>query len=82
MNARSTQPWSAMYVNRALKRARSVPELIARCSTFSFPAAASQAFTVTVRRGSTITMRPGACGSPASCSCFFGVDWPRRFGIQ
>ena len=82
MKARSIQPWSATWVSIALKSARSVPELIARCSTLSAPAAVSHAFTVTVRRGSTITTRAAACGSSGSCSCFLAIERPSRFGIQ
>ena len=52
MNSLSVQPFAAISVMSALKSARSVPELIARWRTLSFPASISHAFTVTVRRGS------------------------------
>ena len=40
----------------------------------SLPASASQALTVTVRRGSTMTMRAAACVSSGSSACFLASD--------
>ena len=82
ISALSTQPLSAMWVSQALKSARSVPELIARCITRSLPTSASQALTVTVRRGSTITIRLGSTASFPNCAFFLSMEVPRRFGTK
>ncbi len=71
-----------MWVSQALNSVRSVPELMARCITRSLPASTSQALTVTVRRGSTMMMRPGPTGSPLNSAFFLSSDVPLRFGIQ
>ena len=78
----SVQPLSAMYVIHALNSTRSVPEFRARCITLSLPASTSQALTVTVRRGSTMTMRVFSSGSEPNSAFFLSMDVPRRFGIQ
>src|SRR6266699_6684402 len=82
MKALSVQPLLAMYVSHALNSARSEPELMARCITFSLQASTSQALTVTVRRGSTIAILPRATGSEPNSAFFLSIELPRRFGTQ
>ena len=60
------QPWSAMWVRSAFISTMSVPGFTGRWSTFSGPASISQALTLTVRRGSTRTMRAGGAPRPAT----------------